>query len=346
MIELARPELLLLAPFFLTLTLMSHYFAQKIKRSLEVFHYPPAWRLTKLALKKGVHGHSWRVINLALKIIIVILITFSLSNPFLLAFSETSQTVDVPVVEEKDLAGGIILAVDASASMGPLLRDIAPSRLDAAKDALLEFVKNSSDSVRFGVVAFDSEIRDSCPLTEDKETVTSTLAGLSASEALPCLEEHTDIGEGLQRSLDLLTPYAKSDKTYAIVLVSDGFSNYGYPDPIKSVVQAVERTVEMEIPIYALYIARMGQDSNPELMRVIAEATQGKFMDSTSTQGLKNVLNIVGKYHTPTNPWSAKVEVKTTIPSRTELTPLLMLAAAAVILALWTGNYKHYKTSF
>jgi len=344
MIELTRPELLLLAPFFLALTLMSHYFAQKIKRSLEVFHYPPARRLIKLAVKKGVHRHSWRGINLALKIIIVMLITFGLSNPFFLAFSETSQTVDIPVVEEKDLMGGIILAVDVSASMG--LRDVFPSRLDVAKDILAEFVNNSSEKVRFGMVAFDSEVVNSLPLTEEKGRVVSALNELAASEGLPCLEEATDIGYGLQASVALLTPFAGSNQTYAVILVSDGFANYGYPDPLTSVALAVYGAVETEVPVYALHLAGIGQDSNPELMRIIADETRGEFMDSTSAQELRNVLNIAGKYHTPTNPWSAKVEVKTTIPSRTELTPLLMLSVAALILGLWTGNYKHYKTSF
>jgi len=344
MIELARPELLLLAPFFLALTLMGHYFAQKIKRSLEVFHYPPAGRLIKLAVDRGIRRHSWRGINLGLKIVLIILITFIISNPYYLSYSETSQTVDVPVVEEKDLMGGIILAVDVSGSMG--LRDVVPSRLDVAKDILVEFVKNSSDKVRFSVVAFDSTIRDSVPLTDDRGTTTSALSELTPSEELPCLEEFTDIGEGLQTSLDLLRPYVGTDKPYAVILVSDGFANYGYPDPISSVALAVRRAIETEVPVYALHIARMGQDSNAELMRIVAEETKGEFMDSTSAEELRDVLSIIGKYHTPTNPWSAKVEVKTTIPSRTELTPLLLLAVSAVILVLWTGNYKHYKTSF
>lgn len=344
MIEFARAELLLLAPFFLALTLLAHFFAQKIKRSLEVFHYPPTRRLIRLAVKKGAQRRSWRGVNLALKIIIVVLITFTLANPFYTAFSETSQTVDVPVVEEKDLMGGIILAVDVSGSMG--LTDVVPTRLETAKTILNEFVRNASDKVRFGIVTFDSTIRDSLALTDDKNQVTSMITKQTVAEALPCLEELTDIGEGLQTSLDLLTPYASSDKSYAIILMSDGFANYGYPNPLTSVAQALNRARQMKIPVFALHTARMGQDSNPELMRIIADETQGEFMDSTNAQELRNVLDIVGRYHTPTNPWSAKVEIKTTIPSRTELTPFLMLAITAIILVLWAGNYRHYKTSF
>jgi len=344
LIELGSPELILLTPLFITLTLISHYFAQKIKRSLEVFHFPPVPRLARMAMKKGLRRSAWRNVSLALKLIIMLLVTFSLANPSLFTFNEINETLDVPMVMEKDVAGEIILAIDTSASMG--LADVSPSRLGAAKNMLIEFIQNSSENVRFGVVAFDSEIKDSVFLTEDKSKVVSAIENLTATEGMPCLEEFTDIGRGLQTSVELLTFQASSNKSQAIMLVSDGFTNYGYPSPIDSVFQAIERANNIGVPIYTLHIARMGQDSNDELMRSIAQETQGKFMDSTSTEELKNLLNIVGKYYVPTHEWSAKVEVKTTVPVRTELGFLLMFGATAVVLALWIGNYKHYKTSF
>jgi len=344
LIELGSPELILLTPLFITLTLISHYFAQKIKRSLEVFHFPPVPRLARMAMKKGFRRSAWRNVSLALKLIIMLLVTFSLANPSLFTFNEINETLDVPMVMEKDVAGEIILAIDTSASMG--LADVSPSRLSAAKNMLIEFIQNSSENVRFGVVAFDSEIKDSVFLTEDKSKVVSAIENLTATEGMPCLEEFTDIGLGLQTSADLLTFQASSNKSRAIILVSDGFTNYGYPSPIDSVFQAIERANNIGVPIYTSHIARMGQDSNDELMRSIAQETQGKFMDSTSTEELKNLLNIVGKYYVPTHEWSAKVEVKTTVPVRTELGFLLMFGATAVVLALWIGNYKHYKTSF
>jgi len=67
---------------------------------------------------------------------------------------------------------------------------------------------------------------------------------------------------------------------------------------------------------------------------------------AASSQELRNVLDIMGKYYAPTHEWSSKIEVKTTIPSRTELGFMLMFGATAAILALWLGNYKHYKISF
>jgi len=323
---------------------MGHYFAHKIKRSLEVFHFPPLQRLSRIVIRKGVRRSTWRGVSLTLKLTIVILITFSLASPSVLTFMEISETVEIPMVMEKDVTGQVILAIDVSVSMG--LRDVYPSRLEAAKDILVEFVQNSSDKVRFGVVAFQREVEEALPAMKDKSRVVSTIESLRAAEGLPCLEEFTDIGLGLQTCVDLLTPYASSNKSSAIILISDGFTNYGYPTPYESVVQAIARADDMGVPIHALHIALMGQDSNDELMEEIASRTRGKFFDSTNVEELRDVLNIIGRYYVPTHEWSAEVEIKTTIPTRNDLRFVVMFVAAALVLTLWIGNYRHYKTSF
>lgn len=297
-----------------------------------------------MATKKGMGRGIWRGVSLAMKIAVVMLITLSLANPVLLTFSEETEIMEVPVAREQDLAGGIVLAIDVSASMG--IQDVTPSRLEVAKQVLTEFVENASDKVRFSVVAFDMEIRSSFSLTQDKAKVTSAIEDLVASEALPCLEEFTDIGYGLQTSVDLLTPFAGSNRSYVVLLVSDGFANYGYPDPFTSAIQAAQKARQNEIPVYTLHIAKMGQDSNPQLLERIAEETDGDFLESGSIEEFKALLDFVGKYYAPTNTWSAEVEIKTTIPIREELSSILMVAAAAIIAMLWIGNYKHYRTSF
>jgi Mg-chelatase subunit ChlD len=224
--------------------------------------------------------------------------------------------------------------------------DVEPSRLDVAKAMLVEFVQNASENVRFSVVAFDAEIKSSLPLTEDKQTVTDALNGLTPSEGLPCLEEITDIGYGLQTSVDLLAPYASSDRSYAIVLVSDGFANFGFPDPIASVNSAIDSAVDRAVPVYSLHIALMSRDSNPDLLEYISNSTGGKFMDASNADELGSALDVLGKYHTPTNAWTTQVEVKTSIPQSVDLGFAFMLGSAAVIVVLWVGNYRHYKTWF
>jgi len=344
LIELGNPELLLLIPLLITLTLIGHYFAHRMKRSLEVFHYPSVRRLSKVVVKKGLQRSSWRGLSLGLKLVIILLITFSLSSPTVLTFSEITNTVEVPMATDKDVAGQIILAIDSSGSMS--LKDVSPSRLEAAKTILKEFVQNSSTTVQFGVVVFEREIAEVLPITGDRSKLVSTIENVVPAEQSPCLEEFTDIGTGLQTAIDLLTPFSPYNKSSAIILLSDGFANYGYPNAFASVSAATDRAEKLKLPIHALHIARMGQDSNEQLMRQIADETNAKFMESTDIEELRKVLDVISKYYVPTHEWSSKVEVKTTVPSKTDLGLIFMCAAAALVLALWVGNYKHYKTSF
>lgn len=344
LIELGSPELLLLLPLFVTVTLIAHYFAQRIKTALEVFHFPPLQRLSRIVVKRGLSRSKWRSISLALKLVIVFLITFSLASPALLTFSEVTNKVEVPMVMGKDVMGQIVLAIDASASMG--LKDIYPMRLEAAKRMLIEFINNASSNVRFGVVAFEGSVVKTVAITQDRDQVVSAIQNLTQAEGLPCLEEFTDIGEGLKTSIDLLAPYAPSNGSSAIVLVSDGYANYGYPSPFASVSASVARANATGIPIHAMHVSRWGQDSNDELMRQIAAGTNGKFMDSSSPEQLRDVLDILGKYYVPTHEWSSEVEIKTTIPSKMELGFILLFVASAFVIALWIGNFRHYKTSF
>jgi hypothetical protein len=69
-------------------------------------------------------------------------------------------------------------------------------------------------------------------------------------------------------------------------------------------------------------------------------------MESTSIEELRTVLDTLANYQTPTHAWSTTVEIKTTIPQRIELGHILMFGAVIVIILLWIGNYKHYKTWF
>ena len=344
MIEFTTPTLILFLPLFIALTFMGHYFAQKIKRGLEVFHYPPLRRLAKISAQKSTLKQSWRGISLALKMSIVILIAFSLAGPVLLTTTEASRTVEVPMVQEKDLVGGIVVVVDVSSSMG--FGDVAPSRFEAARSLLEQFVQNASGQVRFGVVAFDSEIKESLPLTQDKQQVSAALQNLNLSEVLPCLEEYTDIGYGLDTAVNMLAPYSSVGNSYPIILISDGYANYGYPDPLASVNNAVGDAINAKVPIYTVHVANVGLDSNPALLQTIANETGGKFFDSTNYDELQKVLDVLGKYETPTSTWNAQVDIKTTIPEKEDLGNILMIGAVACIALLWLGNYRHYKTWF
>ena len=62
----------------------------------------------------------------------------------------------------------IMLCMDVSGSMGS--RDISPSRLDAAKEVAVQFVRNRPAD-RIGLVIFSGESFTQCPLTYRQEYV-------------------------------------------------------------------------------------------------------------------------------------------------------------------------------
>jgi hypothetical protein len=81
-------------------------------------------------------------------------------------------------------------------------------------------------------------------------------------------------------------------------------------------------------------------------MKAIAWETDAKFLDSMDASELGQVLDTIGKYYVPTHEWTSEVEMTTTVPVRSDLGVVLMFVASAFVLALWIGNYRHYKTSF
>lgn len=342
MIGFIRPEIILLTPLLVVATTLLHFYARRIKRSLEVFHYPPVKRLIRIAYRKGYKRRIWSGIGLALKIVTILLLTFSLAGPYLLTFEVKGATVEVPIVTEETMTSGFVLALDVSASMG--LKDVYPTRLEAAKQTIVEFVRNASETVGFGVVAFEKDINQSLPITRDRSRIDYLLTRLNSSRAYPCIDELTDIGYGLQTAIDFLATY--SNESSAIILLSDGFANYGDPNPMQSVFNATQNARRSGIPVFAVHTARMGQDSNPELMEWIAYETGGKFLRAGDVGGLLEVLDVIGKYYAPTHAWSEDVEITTTIPVKRELGTALMLMALATLATLWMGNYIHYKTAF
>ena len=88
----------------------------------------------------------------------------------------------------------VILAIDVSGSMQAT--DVAPSRLDAAREAAADFVEQLPDGIRVGIVAFASRAVTLVQPTADRAAVATALDGLEALDG-------TAMGDGLMRLLDL-----------------------------------------------------------------------------------------------------------------------------------------------
>jgi Ca-activated chloride channel family protein len=150
----------------------------------------------------------------------------------------------------------IILTLDVSGSMRS--RDIPPSRLQAAEEAVFSFVQHQKSNTLFGLVAFSSFAEIIQPATTDQAALQAALDSLTVGR-------RTAIGSGILVALDAISqvdknvarsttgtppgvepaPVPKGD--YApdiIVLLTDGDSNAG-PDPLVAAQQAVDRGVRV-----------------------------------------------------------------------------------------------------
>lgn len=252
---------------------------------------------------------------------------------FTLAFASLVVAMGRPVTPVNVLAGRttIILALDTSRSM--CMRDILPSRLDAAKSSALWFVRRPVLGTQVGVVAFAG-------FAELAQRPTTNVSRLEGSIQHLTTSTQTAIGSAILTSLDAI---AKVDDRIApssevvvrsspikpltgeeeyvphvIVLLTDGASNIG-PSPLGAAQQAAERGVR-------IYTIGFGTTRNvvmdcwggdplgsPELepppasgsfgsafdeatLKEIADMTGGEFYSATSAAELQMVFQNLHKY--------------------------------------------------
>jgi Ca-activated chloride channel homolog len=152
----------------------------------------------------------------------------------------------------------IILAVDVSRSM--CSTDIAPNRLEAAKNAALAFIKKQDRSQRIGVVAFAGFAELVQPPTDNRSLLENALnnltpgrrtaigsAILQSLDAIAEIDSHvapSDIGS-TSNSSSVVTPVPEGQYVpHIIVLLTDGSSNAG-PNPYSAAQQAADRGVRV-----------------------------------------------------------------------------------------------------
>src|SRR5690606_6559843 len=116
------------------------------------------------------------------------------------------------VVEQRGV--DLVVCVDVSRSM--LARDVAPSRLLAAREHVRALAERARGD-RLALVAFAGEAHLVVPLTQD---VDSLLAMLDTVDPLAVRRGGTDLGAALQRALDAL--HQATGDAEAVSLVTDG----------------------------------------------------------------------------------------------------------------------------
>jgi Ca-activated chloride channel family protein len=191
------------------------------------------------------------------------------------------------VTDDLELEGiDIVIALDLSGSMQET--DLVPSRLEAAKMVIQDFVRRRP-SDRIGLVIFGREAFTDIPLTLDHGTFLRMLGELH----LGIIDGRgTAIGNGIGVALNRLR---KSDaKSKVIIVLTDGENNAGNISPE----QAARYAQTLGVKIYTVLAGnddgeaargapgRERQPVNPKLLEQIASMTGGTPYLATDTRAL------------------------------------------------------------
>lgn len=220
-------------------------------------------------------------------------------------------------------SGGIdiMMVMDVSASM--LIEDLGNRpRIEIAKETMENFIKGrQSDRIGFNV--FSGE-----PLTLVPPTLDYGLLLKSLKDAeIGVLKDGTAIGDGLALAVNRLKN--SNAKSRVIILLTDGDNNVGQVDPAT----AGDLAAGFGIKVYTIAIGREGRvllpirqkgtfgntitryqpfenALNPELLKLIASETNGKFYRVTEEKALESVFSEIDRLE--------KSEIKSTEKIRYE----------------------------
>ena len=193
----------------------------------------------------------------------------------------------------------IMIAIDTSRSMAA--DDVQPSRMEAAKAGIREFLAEAPDSYRVGVISFASDARVVAPPTRDRELVDVALNQLRTGEGTAlgdaiakAVEVGQAVGAGAAATNEQPTPTT-------VLLVSDGKEDGGLVTPEEASQLAQERGVPVfsvgmgtpdgvvEVPLAGGYTARVEVPADPETLRSVAGETGGRFFSSPTLEQLRTV---------------------------------------------------------
>lgn len=238
----------------------------------------------------------------------------------------------------------VVLVVDTSGSMRA--KDVAPTRLGAAKEAIRTFLAKVPDELRVGIISFSDEPQVVVPPTTDRELL---LAGVD----LLTPGFGTAIGDAIVRAVEVglaveaeggsrpeAGPPADGEKPLtAILMLSDGFQTRGFVEPLDGAQQAADQ----RMPVYTIALGtdggtievfRFGQRQtvpvppDRQTLTAIAEATGGEYFDAVDADRLRSVYEELGSE-------VGRVEEPREATVAFVLGGVVLLLAGGVLSGLW-----------
>ena len=253
----------------------------------------PAFRLTTISGISNVR-HTWRVryrpVLFVLRIIGLAALVVALARP---RSSNVTETIDSDGID-------IVIALDVSGSM--LAEDFKPNRIEAAKEAAMNFI-DQRPTDRIGLVIFSGESFTMCPITIDHNVLKEQLSNVTNG----MIKDGTSIGMGLATAVDRLRN--SGGKSKVIILLTDGVNNMGSIGPE----DALEIAKAFKTRVYTVGIGTQGQALIPvqtpmgmskqlmpveidePLLRKIAAETGGRYFRATGNKKLAAIYSDIDK---------------------------------------------------
>lgn len=236
---------------------------------------------------------SWRVrliyMPMLLRCAAFVLIVMAMARP------QTHNAWDEKTVEGID----IMLAMDVSTSM--LAEDLAPNRIEAAKQVAAEFVTDRPND-NIGLTIFAGEAFTQCPMTTDHASLLNLLRAVRTDIAAHGLiSDGTAIGMGLANAVSRLK--ASKAKSRVVILLTDGSNNMGDISPMT----AAQIAKSMGIRVYTIGVGtnkvarypmpvaggvqyvNIPVEIDTKTLRNIAAMSDGHFYRATNTKELRRI---------------------------------------------------------
>jgi Ca-activated chloride channel family protein len=292
-----------------------------------------AVRFTNLEVLAGVVGkRSWR------RLVAPALLALSVAA-LLVALARPHWTRMVPSERAT-----VILVIDASGSMQA--RDVKPTRLQAAQDAVRTFLKKAPKQVRVGLVVFAGEPQVAAPPTTDRQLVLQAVDEIGFFPGFGGTAIGDALGEAVQlglqaignpsgnRNLASATVAAPAPKIprglVSILFLSDGKQTRGLLQPM----EGADKAKAVGFPVYTVALGTQhgtltrgfGPFSraipvppDPTTLHAIAERTGGKFFTADSADAVHAAYSKLGSSLGRT-------------PGKTEITFAFLLGGIALLV--------------
>lgn len=239
----------------------------------------------------------WRHVPFLLRLTAVVLIIIILARP-----QSTSPQ------NNKEVQGiNIMMCMDISTSM--LTQDLAPNRIEAAKQVAIEFI-SGRETDNIGLTLFGGEAFTQCPMTTDHAALLSMFKQVNCDlQQQGVITNGTAVGMGLTNAVSRLTLTQAPSKV--VILLTDGANNAGDISPL----MAAEIAKKQGVRVYTIAVGKQGKvkqpvailpngeyyyqwvesDADPATLKEIAEMTGGLFYTADTKAKLRAIYDDIDR---------------------------------------------------